>query len=520
MKNKKYTLNLEKLILFLALFSSVIIIIMTFNLTYNIQKEDLIENSLENNYIYADKLARTTDDFIEDAQQQLKISALSLSENFNKKNYLEKESERLLNQTDTFNSVLIANSNKEALAVSPEILQIKGKKIDTPGVNESINLKIPYISHPYISIAGNLLVFVSHPIFDGDKYLGFVAGTIYLKNNKFLSTLLGSHNHRDGTIVYVIDRNNKLIYHHDTNRIGENFADSNLIDVIKSNQSGEADIKNNEGVDLIMGYSTSYITSWTVVVERTKERTLSNLNKVFEKIYIDSIPLLIICFLFIFWSSRKISKPLNMIAENAKNLNNEQFLDHIKRINSWYFEAQEIKESLILSAGLFHKSVKILKEDLNVDALTQLGNRRRFEGALIKLQETNQKFSILCIDIDYFKRINDSYGHDAGDEVLKSLSAALTNICREDDMPCRIGGEEFTIILPGIEKRLATQIAERLRSNVEKTIMPIVERITISIGVASYPEDSSDIKKILKFGDEMLYKAKNNGRNRVEAYNS
>lgn len=316
----------------------------------------------------------------------------------------------------------------------------------------------------------------------------------------------------------MIDRNNKLIYHSDNKLIGEIFTDSNLIDVVKSNQAGEVDIKNNEGVEVLIGYSTSYSTSWIIVVEKTKSITLAKLNKIFEKIYVDSIPLLIICFLFIFWSSKRIARPLNILAENAKNLSDEQSEDRIKEINSWYFEAQEIKKSLMLSARLFHKSVRRLKDDLNIDALTKLGNRRRFDSALIKLQESDHRFSILCIDIDYFKRINDTYGHDVGDSVLKSLSEALINICRSDDIPCRVGGEEFIIILPGIDKIVATQIAERLRSNVERSIFPTVGNITISIGVASYPKDSVDIKKVLKHGDEMLYKAKNNGRNRVEPY--
>ena len=117
-------------------------------------------------------------------------------------------------------------------------------------------------------------------------------------------------------------------------------------------------------------------------------------------------------------------------------------------------------------------------------------------------------------DIDFFKKINDKYGHDAGDRVLQEYSLLIQNSLRDSDTLCRIGGEEFIIILPQTEKKDAQKLAEKLRKLVEKTKLTV--SLTISLGVSEYIP-GEDIDSLIKRADKALYRAKNGGRNRVEA---
>ncbi|HDL8013485.1 TPA: GGDEF domain-containing protein, partial [Yersinia enterocolitica] len=119
------------------------------------------------------------------------------------------------------------------------------------------------------------------------------------------------------------------------------------------------------------------------------------------------------------------------------------------------------------------------------------------------------------LDIDHFKEINDSYGHDVGDEVIKQLAIQIRESSRDSDILCRSGGEEFLMLLPSTVPDVSTQVAKRLRHNVEMMVMANIRPITISLGVAFWngegtPEDA------LKRADEALYRAKQQWRNRVE----
>jgi len=157
------------------------------------------------------------------------------------------------------------------------------------------------------------------------------------------------------------------------------------------------------------------------------------------------------------------------------------------------------------------------------DSLTGLLNRRAVEQCLAReahrLQRFNEPFSVLLVDIDHFKRINDLLGHAAGDEVLRQVSTALAEQAREVDRVARYGGEEFCVLLPHTEHDGAMQAAERLRAAVQARVITWhgdTLGVTISTGVAcaTHPDEAMDV--LLRRADEALYRAKAQGRNRVE----
>lgn len=162
------------------------------------------------------------------------------------------------------------------------------------------------------------------------------------------------------------------------------------------------------------------------------------------------------------------------------------------------------------------------------DGLTKLFIRRHFEYMLENEVRRSQRYkhnmTLLMMDIDNFKSINDTYGHQVGDEMLKQIAEVIINMVRKIDMPSRYGGEEFAIILPETHKDNSKKIAERLRKKISGIVLKTKDNIeispTISIGIAGYPVDADDKDDVVGFADKALYFAKNSGKNCVAEYTS
>ena len=157
-----------------------------------------------------------------------------------------------------------------------------------------------------------------------------------------------------------------------------------------------------------------------------------------------------------------------------------------------------------------------------VDWLTDLYNRRHFEtlarGELARSQRYLRPLSVLIIDVDHFKAVNDRFGHATGDRVLKAVATACQIGRRDADVVARIGGDEFAVILPETTDAAAAQFAERLRQQVSKSLISVNGEslpITISIGIAGASAATSGIEALLGDADQALYQAKTAGRNRV-----
>jgi diguanylate cyclase (GGDEF)-like protein len=172
----------------------------------------------------------------------------------------------------------------------------------------------------------------------------------------------------------------------------------------------------------------------------------------------------------------------------------------------------------ISNAFLFEK----VKSMATTDGLTGVYNHRHFQEKLseiiLRAERYNEKFSLILVDIDFFKKVNDSYGHQVGDIVLKKVASILKSTARKVDIVARYGGEEFAIICVNDDKNNAAKFAERLRKEIENTIILFEGgklNVTASFGVASYPDDGKDKVNIIEMADRALYKAKHGGRNKV-----
>jgi diguanylate cyclase (GGDEF)-like protein len=172
------------------------------------------------------------------------------------------------------------------------------------------------------------------------------------------------------------------------------------------------------------------------------------------------------------------------------------------------------------------RMVRRLEELATTDGLTGLPNRRILQEELEKKLASAIRFeselSVILCDVDKFKRVNDIYGHPVGDIVLKGVADTLTrNVVRDTDMPSRYGGEEFAILCEGTGTKGAAQLADRIRRDLQRQIYHTDQgelRVTISMGVATYPSHASTKEELVEHADNALYAAKENGRNQVKTW--
>ena len=196
-----------------------------------------------------------------------------------------------------------------------------------------------------------------------------------------------------------------------------------------------------------------------------------------------------------------------------------------KEINKFSDDIKEENKELELlrkKVELLENELKEVKKEAKTDALTNMLNKKALTDELNKQEQFykrhNRTYSIIFIDIDHFKNVNDTYGHEAGDVILKSVGLLLNRYSREIDIVGRFGGEEFVIIAPETEKKGAYIFAEKIRKVIAKTKFMYKKTridITISAGVSERTETNS-MQETLELADKRLYKAKNGGRNRVE----
>ncbi|MGB3340363.1 MAG: GGDEF domain-containing protein [bacterium] len=180
----------------------------------------------------------------------------------------------------------------------------------------------------------------------------------------------------------------------------------------------------------------------------------------------------------------------------------------------------DLKEEFKNIEDVVKKSRKKLSTMANEDKLTGLYNRQHFDklsnAEFNQAKRENRNLSILFIDIDLFKKVNDTYGHDKGDEALRIVAQLIRASCRKSDYVARYGGEEIVVILPKTISQDAMQVARDINAIIARQSQHLLGfQLTVSIGVATFPDDGSSLKQIVKSADRALYQAKDAGRNRV-----
>lgn len=514
---------LRQLILGLTLISILMTLITVIGSSYRVQRDLLLDSSLEANRTYAMKLADAANLFLTDSMLQLRYSTDSLVGRrgavlLHDKAALQEEMYRLKVQTNSFNSTHVVNADGVMVANSSGNTDIIGQRLHSTGAQQALQARKPMISSMYRAQNGRRILLISMPLFDLEgRYHGYIGGALYLDESNVLHSLLGQHYYKGGAYIYVVDQSGFLLYHPDPKRIGEQVLSNAAVRNVLAGQPGSLRDNNTQGMDMLIGYAPVILPGWGIIAQQPAQAVLARQRQLMMQTLVYSIPLLLLSLIGVWIVSHRISKPLSLLALHSRGIDDVELTQpRITSIRAWYFEAAQLKQSLLVGLSLLGDNIRTLRDETFTDQLTGLVNRRGMDRQTAAWVAAQRPFAVLLLDVDHFKHINDAHGHDVGDKVLRHLAELMQQNARGADLACRSGGEEFTIFLPDTSLDSARQIAERLRMRVKERALPGGERITVSIGVARYPDMGASIEQVLKAADTAMYHAKRKGRDRVE----
>ncbi|PYF08448.1 sensor domain-containing diguanylate cyclase [Ureibacillus chungkukjangi] len=487
----------------------------------NALKNSLATNYLESNYNYSNKIAEGIQYVTIDLQHTIiAMAELSKSPHFDQ-NQLDilKESEN-----GHFNSIFITDENGVIQLMSPETIDFKeretsviiqaGRKINPDVVEKSLTTKKPFITEPYITTSGTVLILITAPLLNKHGiFEGMMVGTIYLENENAIKTVLSSNKYNDGSFVYAVDQNGRIICHPDTNKVYENVSGNSIVKAVRGGESGYQ-VTDEAGNEYFAGYSYIENLGWGVILLTPTSIIHGPLNNLVFKIITQSTLILLIILVIAMFLVKQLTKPLTRLAEYSERLITTNKLNHPNDeliINSNIYEINQLYRRM---------RIQLLKlnQEIQLDGLTGVANRKAFDIVINEWMEQKQPFSLVMLDIDNFKQINDTYGHLVGDDVLKFLTSILISFSREGDLCFRYGGEEFGILLKGKEAEKARSMAEHFRLKIASTESPTGKPITVSLGLTAHQPNDDTPKAIIERADKALYQSKQAGKNRVTVY--
>ncbi|GAX87423.1 conserved hypothetical protein [Lebetimonas natsushimae] len=323
---------------------------------------------------------------------------------------------------------------------------------------------------------------------------------------------------------FILSKNGLIIISHNKFNLNKNFFRENKIDKKIFNKPNGFFEYYTQGEKLAY-FNKLQNLGWIIVSEIDKKNIFSPIiKKIFLLFLIVSFLSVTLGFFMTMFITKEIINSLYNLHNNIQSIiNNEQF----KKTKSPFVEINEIYENIenLTQNALYKKNKELEKlnkklEEMAIkDKLTNLYNRYKFNEELVneinKYRRYKTPFCLIMFDVDYFKKINDNFGHDVGDKVLKEIARITKQTVRSTDVPARWGGEEFMILCPNTKLEKGIKIAERLRKAIENHDFGIDKKVTISVGVAEYNNEKMEMKDLLKAVDEKLYQAKKSGRNKT-----
>lgn len=283
---------------------------------------------------------------------------------------------------------------------------------------------------------------------------------------------------------------------------------------------------------------------WRVLVRQPTSQTLRDVDSLQSVIQATIFLSVLVFMILLWWGATRISVPLRQLSAHARRIERGADTKPIK-IKSMASEVSELaaalhsmastltrgKNALAESNTRLEKEVEARTAELERanlalallarnDELTNLPNRRaaneHLDAEFLTMKRSQNAYCVLMIDVDFFKSINDTHGHAAGDQVLRRVAQSLKVGVRQSDFVSRFGGEEFLIILPNTKLEEGLIVSEKLRAAVESLDIPLVGTVTVSLGLAVSSVKQTNSHTVVKEADRLLYKAKSAGRNRVE----
>ncbi|MHB9093904.1 MAG: diguanylate cyclase, partial [Eubacteriales bacterium] len=353
-----------------------------------------------------------------------------------------------------------------------------------------------------------------------------------------ISTIIEKEYHDPSMVIQLISKQGSILYHPNKDLIMKIAKQNEIVQHLLKGNSGFRETTINDK-SFLTGYSFVPELGWGVLVEYPKDQALRSAVHLRNIMIMVTILICLLAFFITFLESKAITKPLEILLEGVQRVaaGDYHFNVNIKSQNEIGVLASSFNSMVerikVMREDILQKKEELEKANIELqvmaitDGLTKLYNHRYFQDCLAKAvsfaEQENQSITLMILDIDYFKYYNDLFGHQAGDKLLEELAQLLIRELGPNDMVARYGGEEFTIILYGSDNQHGLKVAENLRTAVEAFPFPGREqqpegRVTVSIGVASFPENAKNKEELVKLADEALYKAKCCSRNKVELY--
>ena len=290
--------------------------------------------------------------------------------------------------------------------------------------------------------------------------------------------------------------------------------------VLLSNPGQLVTYERSDGVTVVGMLAPVPDYPWAVLMEKRRGALFADIERMRNLTLLVVLGMVSIIGFFAWWLARGIVAPLHELTEAARQVADDNLDVQI---------AVRRRDELGFASKVFNDMVRQLKQSRDrlellstIDSLTQLPNRKAvmeaFSAALMRYQRHPRAFSLLMIDIDHFKVINDDHGHLAGDEVLRHVASLLREQTRQVDAVGRYGGEEFLALLDETDREAARQVAERIRTVIANSSVRYQEkemRVTVSIGVAEIIGPDETREQLIDRADKAMYQAKQQGRNRV-----
>ncbi|MCP1309766.1 sensor domain-containing diguanylate cyclase [Paenibacillus tyrfis] len=515
---KKKKISLATLLTGLVSLSVALTLTILLLASYHSNKQSLFKTRFALNHSAATKMSQSIDSLFKSMRAGLKYTGTYISLNhLSNEQELQKQLEMLRLSGNFFNSIAVVDEMGLVRSIAPSSVGTVGQHISAEAAKEALASRKPYISKPYTSSTGRRIVFMSEPLFDKDGvYRGFIGGSLYLQENNILNTMFGKHNiDGDGSYFYIVSSSGHLLYHPDKSRIGVDNSANLVVQKVLRGESGYDQVTNSQGITFLAGYSPVPENGWGVIVQSPISVVYEELDNYIRTILVYTLAPFVVLMITAIWLARRLARPFVSLANLAGKLGRGEkiVLPDIK--HHWNREADLLTQTITLALSDLQKQTDQLTHAAMTDSLTGLTNRRTFESIMSQWTEKQQPFALILMDIDRFKSINDTYGHQAGDEVLKHLARILTSSVRSNDVCCRYGGEEFVVLLPFTTAPDAWITAERVRIAFETRENPLGIPLTVSLGIAHYPSHAESAAMLFQRADHALYQAKEAGKNRT-----
>lgn len=518
---KKQRNKISLATLFTGLVSLSVLLTLTILLigSYHLKKSTLIDTTLTSNYAAAAKMSQTIDYLFKSMRSSLQYSSTLLADvKSMPANEVNSKLEIIRHSGSYFNSIILVDETGLVRNRSPLSGGSVGMYVTTEEARTALAVKEPYISIPYTPPQTHrMIVFLSEPIYDrAGEYRGFIGGTLFLQENNILHSIFGNNPINElGSYFYIVGSNGHILFHPDQSRIGEDVRANPVVGKVIQGHSGQEPVVNLRGVALLAGYVKVPENGWGVVVVSPTSVVNEQIFEHIKAMLLYVLPPFAILMLAAIWLARRLAKPFVALTDVVSKIGKEK-TELPKGKHHWNREADLLTKAIRYAIKNIRKQTDQLTHEAMTDPLTGLTNRRTLEATMQQWITEMTPFSVIIMDIDRFKEINDIFGHLAGDEVLKHFADIIVSCVRPGDICCRYGGEEFIALIARANAVESYLVAERIRRTLEESDNPIKRQITVSQGVAHYAEQSeSSAEELIRLADQALYKAKRSGRNQT-----